>query len=369
MKRVLVWRYQQFKPSENFILNQAQMLKEFSPLLLGGKVCGESQYSVPFKTGCHIGAGLVFGKSSKINRVLTDFKPDLIHAHFCIDASMLLGALTRREMPLVVTCHGFDATISRKQMLFSKRVPWIWHALNEKRLARRANVFICVSDFIRKKMIERGYPERKLITHYIGIDTERIKPDVQVQKYERPTVFAAARFTEKKGLQYLIEAFMGVRARCADAELLIAGDGPLRPQLEQQIMELGLGDCVKLLGMLTHTNVLEMMKRAWLFCVPSITARNGDAEGLGMVFLEAQALGVPVVSTRSGGIPEAVSDTVSGYLVAEKNAESLAERMLYILNNGPVRETLGAQARLFVERKFDIRTQTVGLENIYRTVL
>ncbi|WP_372846939.1 glycosyltransferase [Pontiella sp.] len=368
MNNTLVWRYQLFKPSEHFILNQTQMLKDYSPLLVGGKTFGTPQYPTPYRCLDSMGGAFLLGKSLEFQQLLTEFRPALIHAHFCIDASMLLGILRTRNIPLVVTCHGFDASVRRGQMLRSGKIPWIWHALHEKSLGKRADVFICVSDFIRRKMAERGYPEHKLKTHYIGIDTERIKPDGQANKFERPTVFSAARFTEKKGLEYLVEAFRKVRADCPDAELILAGDGPLRPRLERQIAELGLAKCVKLTGTLPHSNVLEMMRRAWLFCVPSITASNGDAEGLGMVFLEAQALKTPVVSTRSGGIPEAVRDGETGHLVEERNADALAEKITALLRDESARTTMGESARTHIEQRFDIRTQTTILESIYQGI-
>ncbi len=369
MKSVLIWRYQMFKPSEHFILNQAQRLKEFVPVLVGGKHFGEPQYPVAHKCLQSTRASFLLGQSAEFEHLLTENAPDLVHSHFCVDASLLLGVLRKRDLPLVVTCHGFDTSVRRMQMLCSGKIPWMWHALNERRLAKRADAFICVSDFIRRKMAERGYPEGKLLTHYIGIDTEHIRPDEQVRKFEHPTVFAVARFTEKKGLRFLIEAFKGVRARCVDAQLLIAGDGALKLELERQIVESGLENCVKLLGMLPHSEVLNVMQQAWCVCVPSVTASNGDSEGLPTVVLEAFALTVPVVATHHGGIPEVITEGANGYLVPEWNVGQLAERLLYVLENRSVREALGTQARKHVEEHFNIRRKTQSLEEIYRGVL
>lgn len=369
----LIWRYQLFKPSEHFIVNQALGLHNFVPLLLGGQVMSEPQYEIPYKNlDCSLQDKLAMAMNrpgNKLASAIEQIRPDLIHAHFCIDASMLLPVLRNDKTKLIVTCHGFDATITRWNMLKSMKPAWLWHALHEKELMKRADMFICVSEFIKNKMLEKGYSEEKLITHYIGIDIDAVKPDRNIVKTADPRLLTVGRLTEKKGIRYLISAFAQVIRNVPDARLDIVGDGPLRSTLEQQVREHGLEQSVAFLGECDHATVLGLMQKAWAFCLPSVTAANGDAEGLGMVFLEAQALKLPVVATQSGGIPEAVSDGNTGFLVHEKDSAVLAERIINLLTDDELRRTIGTKARAFIEKNFSMSRQAVMLEEIYKDVL
>jgi len=154
-----------------------------------------------------------------------------------------------------------------------------------------------------------------------------------------------------------------------NAELVIIGDGPLRPELESFTYSLGLEERVHFIGVQPHTEVLKWLAKASIFCLPSITARSGDSEGLGMVLLEAAAMAVPMVATRHGGIPEAVVSDLTGYLVPERNAKALAERLIYLLEHDVVRKAMGQAARLMVEEKFNLLQQTKKLEELYKGLL
>ena len=112
-----------------------------------------------------------------------------------------------------------------------------------------------------------------------------------------------------------------------------------------------------------------MMQKAAALVLPSVTAESGDAEGLGMVLLEAAATGVPVIGSLHGGIPEAIVDEQTGYLIPERDIYQLAERVIYLLENNIKRQQMGQQSRIFMENKFDIRKQTVLLEDIYKKVI
>ena len=115
------------------------------------------------------------------------------------------------------------------------------------------------------------------------------------------------------------------------AELVVIGDGPLRPDYEA--LAAGLGVRCRFLGTQPPAVVREWMARAAVFCVPSVVAASGDAEGFGIVFIEAQAMGLPVVSTLSGGIPEAVKHGETGLLVAERNPRHWLRRFSQLMQD------------------------------------
>ena len=160
----------------------------------------------------------------------------------------------------------------------------------------------------------------------------------------------------------LIEALAGIEG----AKLAIIGDGPLRGALERQAQ--GLGDRVCFLGTLPSDEVADWMRRASVLAAPSLTASDGDAEGLPNVVVEAAASGLPVVGTRHSGIPEAVEDGVTGFLVSEGDAGALAARLADLLASESLRRDMRGAARRLAERKFNRRMLTERLESIYDEV-
>ena len=169
------------------------------------------------------------------------------------------------------------------------------------------------------------------------------------------------RLVEKKGTAGLLRAF----ARVPAGRLAIIGEGPLRPALERLARELGLGERVRFLGVQAPDDVAEWMRRAALLAAPSLTARDGDAEGLPNVVVEAAASALPVVGSDHEGIPEAVADGTSGFVVPEGDVAALAARMAELLGDAALRRRLGAAGRALAEAKFDIKRQMRRLEERY----
>ena len=215
-------------------------------------------------------------------------------------------------------------------------------------------------------MLERGYPEQKIRVNYYGIDTELFTPSSE-PKTER-FILCVGRHTEKKGLDVLLTAWAQIADRHPDVTLVQVGAGPLTDQLAELTRTLGIERRVRFLGVQTRDDVLKLMQQAEVFCLPSRTAPSGDEEGLGVVFNEASACGVPCVATRHGGIPEVVVDGQNGLLVPENDAPALARALDTVLGDRALGERLGARGREFVCEDFDVRVQSVKLEQIYDAV-
>jgi glycosyltransferase involved in cell wall biosynthesis len=139
--------------------------------------------------------------------------------------------------------------------------------------------------------------------------------------------------------------------------------------LKAQVASLGLERNVTFTGALPHADVMAWMRKASMLVLPSITAKTGDAEGLGMVLLEAAVTGVPVIGTHHGGIPEAIIDEHTGFLVKERDDKQLGDRIYYLLNNEYRRFNMGNNARDFVHTKFNLSEQSIKLEKIYQELL
>jgi len=324
-------------------------------LLKGAKTCTLTNEVPRWKRGIAAFAFKRFGSIPAlwVERLQT-FKPSLIHVHFGPDALFMGIPLAKAlGIPLVVTFHGFDITINDPQSRYQRE---------RGRLFEHASRVIAVSDFIAEQLVKQGCPIEKIVRHYIGIDLQKFKP---IEGYfERKDVVFVGRLTEKKGCRYLIDAMLKIATESkTNHHLHIIGDGTLKAELELQARP--LGDRVVFHGRQDPDFVRTMMGRAAVFCAPSVTSRSGDAEGLGMVNLEAMAMRTPVVSTFHTAIPEAVIHEETGILVREADSGALAAALNRCLEQRDFACELGAKGLIHVRRNFDVRRQCAALETIY----
>jgi colanic acid/amylovoran biosynthesis glycosyltransferase len=372
MRTVAIYRHQLFQRSETFIAQQAGALAGFKPVYVGRSRAPGGPERAAVVTLMNAGRTRRWGQAllrdpATLAGGLRPHRPVLIHAHFGVEGVYALRLAKQLGIPLVTTFHGFDATTTLGGLLRSGKVSWINYALFRRQLASHGALFVCVSDYIRQRVLELGFPAARTVTHHIGIDTRTITPLPDRSTAKR--ILHVARLVEKKGTRYLLDAFARLASSDPEVELTIIGAGPLRADLEQQAQATGFGSRIRFLGAQPHAMVLEHLARANVFCLPSITARSGDAEGLPISILEAAALAVPVVATRHSGIPEAVVDGETGYLVAERDSAALADRIDRLLKDEGLSARLGRSARLNVEQRFDIKRQTLALEALYESVL
>ncbi|MDH3760537.1 MAG: glycosyltransferase [Gammaproteobacteria bacterium] len=220
---------------------------------------------------------------------------------------------------------------------------------------------IAVSDFIAEQALARGCPEQKLVQHYIGIDMEKFSQPKN--ESAEPSLLFVGRLVEKKGCTYLLQAMEQLKSRFPELKLTVVGDGGLKSSLQQEAVSRKLD--VDFTGTASASEIRQQLASCWLFVAPSITAESGDAEGLGMVFLEAQALQTPVVSFRSGGLVEAVVEGETALLSEEKDVAGLAQNIAQLLENSSLRHNMGKAGRKRVEQLFDVRKQCAKLESIY----
>ena len=291
----------------------------------------------------------------------------LIHAHFGPNGVYAMPLAEKLKIPLVVTFHGYDITLTRKNIWRTGKLLYYQFLFYEQQLKRKASVFIAVSKFIQHKLIEQGYPPEKIIQHYIGVDTVKFSP-VPQQNDER-YIICVGRHTEKKGIATLLRAFARIAAKHTDVTLLQVGQGALTGKLQTLAKQLGIDRRVRFLGAQPHEKVLQLMQQAEIFVLPSQTAKSGECEGLPIVILEASACAVPIVSTYHSGIPEAVIDGKTGFLVAEKDDDRLAAKLDILLSDRALSKKMGRQGRELIDERFNIRQQTAKLEAIYHSLV
>jgi glycosyltransferase involved in cell wall biosynthesis len=372
-KNILVYRDLLLPASETFILAQGERLSEFRAHYMGAR--RTRGIDIPADRCVIINDGTWRGRarealfkvfdrvSSAQLRRLARLQPALVHAHFGPDGVLALKLAELLGVPLVVTFHGLDATVTDA---FARKSFYTHRKFIERRgeLMRRCARIVAISEFIKRKLLEQGAPPEKVIVHYIGVDTERFRPARQVTR--APIVLFVGRLVEQKGCDYVIRAMAEVQAAIADAELVVIGDGPLRAQLETLAFQ-SLRK-YRFLGMQPSSVIREWLERARVFCGPSFTPESGWAEGFGIVFAEAQAMGVPVVSSRNGGITEAVAHDVTGLLCSEKDWRGLAAAIARLLTDDALWQRMSAAGRERVVDQFDLKKQTRILEGIYAEV-
>lgn len=358
--------------TETFIKAQADALLRYKPLYFGlmpspGSLIDASGATLLTRECGRTAQARAFlfdtaGVGSHFLSAVRDLHPALIHAHFAPDGASALRISTALRVPLVVTLHGYDATTHDKELRRSSAGKLF--LLKRRELWSRASIFLCVSEFIRREALAAGYPEEKLRVQYIGIDRAIYRP--YAQSGEKLVLFAG-RLVPKKGCIHLLKAMQQVQQKDPSARLAIIGNGPLRPELEQSARELDV-NC-EFLGAQQPSSVLAWMKRARVLCMPSIAAPNGDNEGLGMVLLEAQALGRPAVGFRTGGIPEAVDDGATGLLARSGDEDELAAHLLRYLSDESFWQQSSVRATAWVKKRFDLADRTHELEIVYDELL
>ncbi len=370
MPAVGVFRSWLLPLSETFIRAQVDALTKFDPVYVGCRRCDGLTISrhpvVAMPKGILGSAEKLLlrarGISPSLVSGLREHNVSLLHAHFGPDGALALPLAQALSIPLLVTFHGYDASLTDES--FRQNLHGRWYLKHRERLRVGATSILPVSHFIADRLLQQGFPGEKVQVHYIGVDTEEFKPLRHVAR-ERKVLFVG-RLVEKKGCEYLIRAMEPIQQAMPEVELVIVGDGPLRRPLE------GLAKSklrrFTFTGSQSAVRIRDWMSRAAVLCTPSIVAASGDAEGFGMVFIEAQSSGLPVVSFASGGIPEAVRHGESGYLAPEKDWRTLSDYIAGLLVDGDLWANFSRAGRSLVEKSFDLRVQTGKLERIYEEV-
>jgi len=367
-KRVMVFTGQVLPLSQTFVAAHCAHLKHYKPTLVGlTPDQGITDFSFPsvilhadHKPSALERAEFNLGFSRRMSRVIADIRPTLIHAHFADNAALILPYARAAGIPLVVTLHGYDVAIRmpplrlRSQVIRSRR----------KAVATQAALVLPVSEYLRDRAVEHGFASANIKVHYLGIPIPET-PFVSAREKPQRIVYAG-RLYEKKGIDKVLAAFAETRRTLPDAELHVVGDGPLRPLVEAAKAEIG---GIVSYGALPHARLLEVLKGGRLFTMPSRDAKNGDYEGFGLVLIEAQACGLPAVTSNVTGTREAVQDGVTGFCVDPTDHVALARRYTELLADPDRCDAMGRAAIDWVRGNFDIVRRTEMLEHLYDGVL
>jgi colanic acid/amylovoran biosynthesis glycosyltransferase len=277
----------------------------------------------------------------------------VLHAQFARGGALALPLAYALGLRMVVTLHGGD--VSKRKNWFGTVLAQRWRAV-----VREAKRFVCVSTAVAEIAERRGVPPAKLVILPIGVEIPDHPP------VRRPVAHLfVGRFVEKKGIAVLAEAVRRLRARGDQTPLICVGDGPLRPVLETLAREVA---SVTLMGWLAPDAVRACMTEAICVLVPSVIARDGDAEGLPSVIPEAMAQACPVIGSDQGGIAEAIRRDQTGLLVRPGDAGALAEAMHRLAHDRALRDSLGSASFTEAATALNALIQSEKLESLLLSV-
>jgi len=281
-----------------------------------------------------VGRNNYFGNYG-VKKYLIDNKIDVVLANYGMPASHLMPVCKSLNIPLLVIFHGHDATDIKLLNEYRNKY---------KKLFEYASYILPVSENMKQKLMDLGAHENKIRVIPCGVNPSKFKPELAA--VERNNFIAVGRFTEKKGPLHTIKAFYKVLQRFPQTKLvMVGGKSDLFEKCEKLVDELNINNSVIFTGILNSEEVSNIMKTSLAFVQHSITAPNGDMEGTPVGVLEASASGLPVVSTLHGGIKQAVIHGETGFLVPEKDENTMADFMIQILGNPEKAKEMGIKGR------------------------
>jgi len=295
--------------------------------------------------------------SQTLNQTIDEFKPDVIHCQFGIQALKLIDNLQDTNIPVVIQFRGFDASSLLRKKSYIKRL---------KEVLNRDNYYsIFVAKSLRKNLKEHHINVKNSMILHSGIDLTKFVKEKE-KEHDTFTFLQVSSLGAKKGHEYTLKAFAKFLSsqNTKNFKLVLTGDGARKSVLLDLVHELGIEDYVDFVGFVSPEEAKELMQNADVFVHHSITPSSGDEEGIPNAVMEAMAMELPVISTYHAGIPELVADGVNGYLVKERDIDTYAKRMSDIMTWGRMKIN-----REVIADEFEIGKHIEKLETFYKTML
>ncbi len=288
----------------------------------------------------------------KINDYINKNNIDIVHSHLMQSGVLVkLISIFNKNFKSISTRHYGKA--SKRHRLINKI---------ENVLVNYDYKIICVSKYIKLHMQKLGIQENKLKVIYNGIDLDSYKKLNKI-KNDNFTIGTVGRVNAKKGIDTVLRAFEKVLIDYPNLKLNIVGDGPLKEEYIKLSIKLGINENVKFLGYMQPKEVMAEMSKWHLFILAS------KSEGFGMVLIEAGALGIPIIATRVGAIPEIIKDDYNGYLVDVDSIYQIYKKILYLIHSKNNRKRLSKNGLENVNENFSILKMVEKTEELYEEIL
>jgi len=311
--------------------------------------------------------------------ILRRRKVCLIHAHFGPIGWRLLALKRKLSLPLVVTFLGDEIASELKPwdswwiQSGSQKPDW---PARLRELTAEADLLLAEGTFLRQRLINLGCPPEKVQVQPIAIPVAAMPFRPRKPRHgQKAIIVFAGRFVEQKGLLYALEAVRALWSERRDFEFRVIGDekltgGDYAVRVYSYVRKSRLQECVRLLGFLNHQDYVREMQQGDLFVHPSVVAADGASEGgAPTTILEAQALGMPVLSTYHCDIPNVTVPGQSALLVPERDSKALAQALRSLLDHPENWEGMGRAGREHIERFHNIDKEVPALESRYLRLL
>lgn len=239
-------------------------------------------------------------------------------------------------------------------------------------LFRHGDLFLPVSEHWRQALLQMGAPDHCTSVHHMGVDLNCFPFNERLQREDQDfRLLTICRLVEKKGIEFALRAISICRQAAPQKNITldIIGEGPDREPLERIAADLNIRHAVRFRGFLPHKDISEAMRLADAFILPSVTAIDGDMEGIPVVLMEACATGLPVISTFHSGIPELIEHGVTGLLANERDFEALAGHILTLASDQELGRQFARSARTCVETKFNSAKLSSELNSIVQKLV
>ncbi len=315
-----------------------------------------SFFSLPSGLGLSSSGAFLFAKLLRKLRELHLSSPvDVIHAHGALPCGHAAALLSReRNIPFVITVHGLDA-FSTNQV---KGIAGKWAHRVSRLIYQSARSVICVSEKVREQVDAGTSNHANTTVVHNGIDAKIFYP-VDVVNASN-TILSVGNLIPIKGHALLLRAFSQLSDQFPQFVLEIIGEGPELSNLRTLATSLNLAGKVHFLGRQSRRKVAEAMQRCAIFALPS------SYEGLGCAYLEAMAVGKPVVGCKDQGIEDVIRHGVNGWLVRPGNLEEITSALSLLLSNAELCARIGFSARQTILQNFTFEDQANQLNRIYR---
>jgi colanic acid/amylovoran biosynthesis glycosyltransferase len=301
------------------------------------------------------------GELQVLIKMLKRRPADLMHIYFGHTGVHLLPFIQEWDRPCVVSFHGMDIQPRPQQEGYDDQMA---------ELLRTVPLVLARSESLAEQLVALGCPREKIRLNRTGIPLESYPPMERTAPEDGAWVFVqACRLVEKKGLATTLEAFARFHRHHPQSWLIIAGEGPMKTKAADMTRTLGIHAVVEFRGFLSQPELAQLFAKSHIFLHPSETTKDGNVEGVPNSMLEAMATGLPVVATRHGGIPEAVTHERDGLLVPEKDADALYEAIVRMTSEPGLWQAYGTAAAKAVREKFEQSRSIEQLEAIYDEAL
>lgn len=300
----------------------------------------------------------------RIKALINRIKPDILHAHYAINYG-LFGALCNFK-PFVITAWGSDVLTVPEARLISMIKQFI-----AKYALRKADVITCDAPHMKEAIKHLGIPAERINLICFGVDTRKFSPrrksenlKTQLGIYDNPTVISLRNLEPIYDVESLIKSIPLVLEEIPETNFVIAGKGLEEMKLRELAKSLGVSNNVKFVGFIPNDRLPEYLNSMDVY----VSTALSDA-GIAASTAEAMACGLPVIVTDVADNRKWVEDGVNGFVVPIKNPKSLAEKIIYLLQNEDIRNQFGIVNRKIIEERNNYYKEMEKMEDVYKTLI